>query len=400
MFFTIFHYIRGFLELKLTGMYLERFLNLCVRSGIYLWRIRKESPKEATACVSIPGFFRMREASRKTGTRVRILRKRGLPLFLHRHRRRRAFWAGFLLFALIITLLSSFIWSIEIDGTEKIDKNIIRNALSSCGLDTGVIKYTIKASDIKEEMLKIMPELSWVWVEVKGTRAFVHVREKTPAPEIVPLDRPCNIVAKKDGVIADFVADRGAACVEKGDAVKKGTLLISGTVATKHGGTLLVHAEGSVRAHTWYTKTGSFPLLLQTETDGGESKTQFKLHISDFVLPLHGNAPYETYRTETRGGPWRLWGEVYFPAWIEKNIVHKTEIHKVQLSPEEAKRHYGEQLFNEINFAAGAEIINTEYTYILEGNGRISVTCTVECIEEIGEIREILEEPRNDGEIF
>ncbi len=400
MFFTIFHYIRGFLELRLTGIYLERFLNLCVRSGIYLWRIRRESPKEATACVSIPGFFRMREASRKTGTRVRILRKRGLPMFLHRHRRRRAFWVGFLLFALIITLLSSFIWSIEIDGTEKIDKNIIRNALISCGLDVGVVKYKIKASDIKEEMLKAVPELSWVWVEVKGTRAFVHVKEKTPAPDIVPLDRPCNIVAKKDGVIADFVADRGTMRVEKGDAVKQGALLISGTVDTKHGGTLLVHAEGSVHAQTWYTKTATFPLLLQNETDSGEYKTQYRIHLGNFVLPLHGEIPYASYRTETKGSPRRLWGDVHLPFWLEKNIIHRTETQAIQLLPEEAEAYYGEHLLNEIQIAPDAEIINTEYTHILEGNGSISVTCTVECVEEIGEIREILEETRDDGEIF
>ncbi|MBQ7036081.1 MAG: sporulation protein YqfD [Clostridia bacterium] len=399
MFFTLFHYIKGFLDLKLTGLYLERFLNLCVKSGIYIWHVRKESPKEATARVSIPGFFRMREASRKTGTRVRILRKRGLPMFLHRHRRRKGFIIGFILFALILTFLSSFVWSIEIDGTEKIDKNIIRNALSSCGFREGVIKYNIKVSELKEDMLRTVPELSWIWVEIKGTRAFVHVREKTPAPPIVPLDRPCNIVAKTDGVITDFVASRGTPKIEKGTVVKKGSLLISGTVETKHGGTLLVHAEGSVKAKTWYTKTESFPLLYKTETQTGNEKNIYKVHIGNFTLPL-GSVPYTSYRTEHEEKRLHLFGDVYLPIWYEKTSAYETESASVLFTPEEATSFYGEKLLKEITIPPLAEIINTEYTYILNDNETISVTCTVSCIEEIGEIREILEESKNDGEIF
>lgn len=399
MFFLIYNYIRGFLELKLTGLYLERFLNLCVRSGIYLWRIRKISQKEATACVSIPGFFRMRDASKKTGTRVHILKKRGLPLYLHRHRRRRGFILGFILFTIILSLLSSFIWSIEIDGTEKIDKNIIRNALISCGLQEGVIKYNIKASDIKSEMLRRVPSLSWIWVEVKGTKAFVHVREKTPAPPIVPLDRPCNIVAKKDGVITDFIASRGTLKTEKGSVVKKGALLISGTVETKHGGTLLVHAEGSVHAKTWYTKTESFPLLYKTDTETGNKKTAYKLHLGNFTIPF-GGVPYTSYRPEYAEMRPRLFGNMYLPFWIEKNTAYETQAASVLFTPEEAVSFYGEMLSKEMPIPPDAQIINTEYTYILTDTENITVTCTVSCIEEIGEIREILEEPYDDGEIF
>ncbi len=401
MIFSILHYLRGFLVLQLHGAYIERFLNMCVRGGIYLWRIRKEGDEKATTYVSIPGFFRMREAARKTKTRVRIVRKRGLPMFLHRHRRRGAFIAGVLLFALIITLLSSFIWAIEIEDTEKIDKNLLRNALRSCGLDVGVLKYTLKASDIKDDMLRQMPELSWLWVEVRGTRAFVHVREKTPVPDIVPAGRPANIVAEKDAVILSCTATRGTARVQEGDTVQKGSLLISGTVETKHGGTLLVHAEGTVRAKTWLTKSDTFPLSKQTETDSGEVKTRFGLRFGDWLLPLYGKtAPYETYRTEQESTHLKLWGDLYLPITFEKETLYKTNVSTDKLRPDEAEIYYGNRLSDTIEIPEDAEIINTEYTHILNEDGTITVTCTVECIEEIGETREILEGTSNDREIF
>ena len=274
---TIIQYLRGFLVLKLTGPYIERFINLCVRQGIYLWHLRKEGADTATVRISVAGFRRIREAARKTKTRARIVERRGLPLFLHRHRRRRAFIIGMVLFALIILTLSSFVWAIEIEDTEKIDKNLIRNTLLSCGLDVGVLKYKVKASTLQADMLRKMPELSWLWVEIKGTRAFVHVREKTPVPDIVPLSHPANIVAESDGVIVSCTATRGGRLVQEGEAVHKGQLLISGTVETKHGGTLLVHAEGTVRAKTWKKHSGTFPMTKRIETEKKNPGTVFGL---------------------------------------------------------------------------------------------------------------------------
>ncbi len=401
MIFSVLQYLRGFLILSLQGAYLERFINLCVRYGIYLWNIRKAGEDRATVCVSVPGFRRIREAARKTKTRIRILERKGFPLFLHKHRRRGAFVAGMLLFALIIAVLSSFIWTVEIDGTEKIDKNMVRNALKTCGLDVGVIKYKIKSSEIKEDMLLTMPELSWIWVEVKGTRAYVHVREKTPVPEIVPADRPANVVAKRDGVVVRCTAARGTAMVKEGDTVQKGALLISGTVETKHGETILAHAEGTVLAKTWQTKSGTFPRKVRYETDTGEMKKQYSIRFGKYSIPLHGKKePFETFRTETESHMMKLWGDLYLPVAVEKSVVYGTNVQWQTLLPEEAEAYYGQILFTEIEIPEDGELINTEYSHILNTDGTITVRCTVECMEEIGETREILEETENDGEIF
>lgn len=398
MILTLINFLRGYLILSLEGDFIERFLNLCVREGIYLWHVKKNG-KKATAHVSVKGFFRMRVPCRKTKTRVRILRKCGLPLFLHRHRRRRAFLVGILLFAASLTLLSSFIWSVEIDGMEKTDENLIRNALKACGLDTGVVKYTLKASDIKADMLRRMPSLSWVWVEVKGTRAFVHVREKTEMPEMEG-NRPANLVSDKDGVIVSVDATRGKAMVTPGDAVKKGTLLISGTLETKHGGTLLVRSAGLVRARTWYTHSAAFPLSVTEETKTGLSKTRYALSVGKFRLPLYYGAPFSHFICETESFPLRLWGDIVLPLTLEKESVSETVQNVKQLSEAEAVAHYGEQLFSELPLPEEAEVINKAYSHILQEDGTILVTVTAECIETIGEIREILEETNDDGEIF
>ena len=399
MILSLFHYLRGVLLLRLEGPFLERFLNLCVRDGIYLWNIRKKG-ETVSAFVSLAGFRRMRNAARKTKTRVRIHRKCGLPLFLHRHRKRRAFAVGMLLFFLVLALLSSFIWAIEIDGNEKIEQNVIRNTLKSCGLEIGVVKYKIKESAIKEEMLRQIPELGWLWVEVRGTKALVHVREKTAKPEMTAEGQPANISAKKDGVIVSVTATRGKPLVEPGDVVQKGALLISGTVETKLGGTLLVRSAGEVRAKTWYSASGTFPCTKIYATETGARKTRYALHLGAFRLPLYSKAPFANFTAESDLTSLHLWGDLYLPVQLETETYVETKAEEKLLSAAEAETLYGNQLVEDMALPDSAEVIKTEFSHILEEDGTIRVSATVECIEEIGEIHEILEGKENDREIF
>ena len=62
--------------------------------------------------------------------------------------------------------------------------------------------------------------------------------------------------------------------------------------------------------------------------------------------------------------------------------------------------YYGDILFSSLPIPGDAEVIKTDYSHILQDDGNITVTICVECIETIGEIREILEETNDDGEIF
>jgi len=162
-----------------------------------------------------------------------------------------------------------------------------------------------------------------------------------------------------------------------------------------------VHALGTVVAKTWQKSSGTFPLAKRVETDDGQRKSRYSFYFGNWKLPLHGSgAPFETYRTETESTPLRLWGDLYLPITFEKSVVYSTNVRYEILSPEEAASYYGPTLLEKMEMPADGEIINTEYTHILNGDGTVTVTCTAECLEEIGETREILEGTENDGTIF
>ena len=118
-------------------------------------------------------------------------------------------------------------------------------------------------------------------------------------------------------------------------------------------------------------------------------------------MSLYGeNAPFETYRTDADNITLRLWGDLYLPISIEKNVLYETDVRYEPLTAGEAENYYGALLLEEIEIPVDGELINTEYTHILNGDGTITVTCIAECEEEIGQTREILEEMENDGTIF
>ena len=60
-------------------------MNLCGSRGIRLWDITRRGA-DYVMYISLPGFFRLRPIVRKTGTRVSVLKRCGLPFLVRRMR--------------------------------------------------------------------------------------------------------------------------------------------------------------------------------------------------------------------------------------------------------------------------------------------------------------------------
>ncbi len=388
MLFSLINFLSGYIIVEVHGFFIERFINLLIRRGVFLWDIKKKSKNTATMKVGIRGFKKMREAARKTKTTVRIKKKCGLPLVMHRYRRRRAFVAGLFLFLIILAVLTSFIWSVEIRGIVKIDENTLRNELRSCGIDVGVIKYGKSAHSIKEQMLINVPGLSWIWVDIRGTKAFVEVKERTDKPEIVPSDQPCNIIAERDGVVDDFVVKNGQPVVGRGSVVKKGDLLISGAADSRFEGARLFHADATVWATTWYEDVGEFSLTAEERTFTGDSRVYSGLDISGFYLRVwgFGKTEYETFEYVKNKEQLRLWENFYLPAHWVREEFNETLVTYKEMTEDEAAAYYGEALGEKITneLEADVQIISKKIDYTVGENGNIEVRCTLECREEIG----------------
>ena len=388
MIFAFLSLLRGYLVVEARGMFLERFINLAIKNNIFLWDIKKISKDTMTLKISIVGFKKIRKAAFTAKTRVRIKERKGLPIFLHKHKKRKAFLAGLFLFAAIISALSSFIWSVEITGIEKIDENVLKDELKYCGIDIGALKYNHSAQEIKREMMLQNPDIAWIWVDIKGTRAFVQVRERTEKPDVIPEDEPCNIVADTDGVIAETVVLNGRVVVSEGDVVKKGDLLVSGVDDTTYTGPVTYHSEGEIYAFTWHEDGGVFPLTRTEREKTGKTQSRFSLKIVNFEVPVYpfSKMAFEKYDENITEKMLKLWGDLYLPVWWKSSYIEEISEENYEMSAEDAYEYYADGLCKKMEqeFSADVEIINKDTSYEVQGNN-IYVKCSLQCKEEIGE---------------
>ncbi|MBQ7725943.1 MAG: sporulation protein YqfD, partial [Clostridia bacterium] len=278
-----YRFISGFLELEISGDTTEQFLNLCARSGYIVWHVRRM--KERLYChILVRDFKRLRKRMRKSGARVHITAKVGLPFWTARYHRRWGIPVGAVLFFVILKLLSGFIWSIEVEGNLTVPTEEILDACRKTGVFEGAYAGGIDYKIAGQQLLLEMPDLAWAAINLEGCQVTVNVSEtKTPIREET---RPCNIKAKADGIITKIDVQRGDCVVKVGDAVSRGDLLISGLV--EKGGVITpVRAAGTITATTTREVTFSAPYRRANRIRTGKKKTRRVLQAFGVSAPLY-----------------------------------------------------------------------------------------------------------------
>ena len=79
-------YILGYLNIEVEGVFVERFINICKSKGILLWNVKMKKGVLLYANIGIKDYKNIRTIAKKTGTRVRIKKKCGIPFVLNRYK--------------------------------------------------------------------------------------------------------------------------------------------------------------------------------------------------------------------------------------------------------------------------------------------------------------------------
>lgn len=299
-------WIKGYLQVDLTGREPERFLNLCRNREIELWDIRAVSGG-CCGFISVEGFRRVREPLRKSAMKVRIRKKYGFPFFLYRNRKRKLFFAGLAAGVTMLFGLSFFIWDIRVEGNRMYTDDTLIRYLEAQEIRCGMRKDLVDCEDLEESLRADFPEITWVSAQVSGTRLMVKIKENealSSVPDIV--SEPCDIVAAADGIITDMIVRSGTAQVSVGDTVAAGDVLISGRIPiTDDGGNVttehLVRADGDVTVRTTETYGMDYGGWKTVETATGRNRTGVFLRVGNWSVRLMLPGEEET--------AWRVWEE-------------------------------------------------------------------------------------------
>lgn len=388
LFIRIWQFIKGFVQLSVRGFFIERFLNICMHRDIYLWDVKHRGQHQVQVKMSINGFRNLRPIARKTHSRVRILKKHGLPFLLYRHKKRKAFLIGAVVAAGLLVYLTSFIWVIEVTGNATVETGQILAALEKNGLREGVLRRGIDVVALQNQMMLDVEQLSWLWVDIKGTKATVEVKEKKPIPDIVDKDTPCNLVAAKRGLVTSVAATYGEKMVSVGDVVEPGDLLVSGVVGSRFEGVRYLHSSGSIKARTYYKKEGEFPCVKVNLPRTGKKISKNTLHLFNFKVQLYREEkpPYAEYETEHAVHRMNLGGDHFLPFYVTTDTHYEQIRQEEPLTPEQAAEIGTAQLAADIESTFGEDttVVTKDATFTPLENGNVLVKLSYECIEEIG----------------
>jgi similar to stage IV sporulation protein len=222
--------ICGFVSISVEGFFVERFMNLCLNQGIFLWDITREKNTFVRVKLSTSDFKKIKSIARKTKCRIKIERKTGIPFLIHNYRKRKAFLIALIILFFLAFTISKFIWNIEILGLDKIEKEEIQALLLENGIEVGKLKSKVNVEEAVNNIRLKEEKIGWIGIKIKGTNVIVEVVETVDKPEVIDENEICNIVAKEDATISKIIVQNGTAKVNVGDKVHKGDILVEGVM--------------------------------------------------------------------------------------------------------------------------------------------------------------------------
>lgn len=383
LFVHLIRFLCGYVRFRATGGFPERFINLCSRENIPLWDI--SGGKEVLyAKTTIRGYHRLRSCARKSGMRPRVSERYGLPFLLHRHRRRIGLLCGAAAAVLIVGILSSMVWTIDVQGNETVSDAEILAVFEKLGVRAGARRSKIDVEQVQRAAARELNDLAWLALNIRGSAAVIEVRERVPAPEVENDTSPQNILAKRDGTIVSLEVYEGAAAVKKGQAVLEGDLLISSVVTNKDLSVSFKHARGVAVAQTRRVITHTFPLRQTVRRYTGEESRRYRLSFFGLQIPFgfsrqpEGEKESFTFRNTLKMNQVPL--PVYLETDLQKGYIQQEVTFTKEQALQAAAAEFSQKVLQELE---GAKILEEKVEARFTQESCV-ITGEYVCEEEIG----------------
>lgn len=379
---------QGYVTVRLRGPGIERLLNEAAEAGVVLLKVQRLTAEVVIIRLTVSDFHRLRPILRSPAKgsqiSVSILDRHGGPFLLRKLKPRTFLLVGLVMAAAVLVYLSSFIWFIEVHGSESIPVSALKLAVGKNGLRAGVSRRALDLRKIEADLLQQFPDLAWAQVRVQGVKAELHLAERQGLPGEVP--EAGHLYAKRDGVITELLVLQGTPQVREGDTVLQDELLISGVYYDARGRKQFGAAQGIVKARVWYQGVGEAPLVRWEPERTGRVHRQYILSIGPIRLPLGRSYPQETHLAKTKS--WQLsLGSAMVPlTWA------KTEYEEVEWQPIEVPRAQAEEAAYRLAWESlrrqgvpEENIIEEKVTSeLMEDALGVRITVQVEAVEDIG----------------
>lgn len=369
-------YIRGYLRIRVSGFSPERFMNLCSNKGILLWKIVKEGDVYYMN-INLKGFRALRPIVRKTGTRVAVLERYGLPFFLPKLLKRKVFVGG-LLFAIAFWMWSSmFIWDIELSGNYQITDDMFYSFLKESRVTVGMKRGDLDIEMLEKEIRRTFPEITWASARLSGTRLLIDIKEND-APIVTEQEEKeagSDLVSAYGGKVVSIIVRSGVPAVAVGDTVEAGAVLVEGKVPVYNDDAtvreyIYVDADADVILEHTRDFSATLPFDYIKKEYTGREKKKYYLRFGENQWKLPQDRPFLVYDSVIRESRPLFFEKLSIPFYMGSYTYREYMNVEYAYSPEEARKLLNEKL---VTFLAslkekGVQIIEKDVKIDTSGN--------------------------------
>ncbi len=363
-------------------------LNVCMQYR-YAYRDMKTDGEHVSLVCTLHTASRIKFRAEALGIKIELSKPRGLPSFVWQYRKRAGLWIGLAAAVAMVWLSGRFVWDIRVTGNESLTPREIEEVLASCGFSRGSAIAGFNADLTEARAQLACDKLAWISVNVKGTVAYVEVREKLPIDETPKPTSPANIVAAQSGKVLEVIAYNGLAMVKAGDEVKSGDLLISGVYGEHTPGLRVTRASGYVKARTVRSFLVEIPYEHTEKVYTGNKNEEKHLNFFQKSLKVFVNSGNlgatcdKIYREEEFS---------FFGARLPFSITTITELEYQEVSARYTEQQASALAEERLSVLLsteleGAEILSKNVIG-LAGKDSYVLSCEIICVEDISLIQE------------
>lgn len=374
-------FIRGVVYFRAYDGFSERFLELCAKRGLRLFSLKPEE-NGVFAAVKKTDYALLLETAGAAGMQLTVLKKRGMPYLMRRYRRRIGIPLGGLLAVVLVAVLSGFVWSIEISGTDSVRAQRILRLLEEDDIRKGCFVSQVRVHDLRDKIEASDARISHATVDLAGSRLYIFITEREDTPIEIDRGGYTDVVAAKAGRITAVRPLIGEAAVSVGQEVQPGMLLISGMKTNKYGETYPVNAKGEVLAQTETSLSSSAPLRFSASR-AASAKNRYALRFFGLVLPFVSGAQSQTaFYLSTR--------QTVFPLGVIRFHTAEYEEGEIRLGEKQARL----LAFSDLCGAAfwrlnGKKLLSAEITQAVSEQG-LTLDAVFLCEEDIARLQPLV----------
>lgn len=377
--------LRGTVRISVSGPRPEMILNYCAQNGIVFWDVSPCADFNLTMSIHAADKPRLLTQDGKNGMDVSVLSETGGKL-IKKSAKRRAFFIGLTAACVLLLSVSSlFLWSIEIDGNEKLTDAEILRALRDAGVEYGAFWPGLSSDEVRNAIVSEMPGIAWMTLNLRSSRAQIIIHERIEKPDIVNEKAPGDIVAAKSGVIRRMSVLEGESAVQAGSAVIEGDVLVRGLMHSETGDDRYVHAMAQIMADTWYEISAQTPLTELKKCDTGRESTSFSIVIGKKRINFFSDSrnKYASCDKINKLKYISLGDAFVLPIGYAIGRTTEYETEQTTINEAAAAERMKQNLRAELQRRIGdGQIVSADYS-ISKGEGVMTVTLRAQCTENI-----------------